>query len=117
MVPSMTYQLLHNPELLKLDLTSLIYVAAGGAHLPPELRVSFERRAKNLPFFAEGSDLSCHQWIALICNLAGYGSSECVCFAGSLSIHGAKQVYLRPLQPLYCLFRECMEVVLTQCAA
>ena len=113
----MAYQLLHHPELLKLDLSSLTYVAAGGSHLPPELRVSFERRAKNLPFFAEGSDLSCYQWTALICNLVGYGSSECVCFAGSLSIHGAKQVYLRPHLLLYCLFRECMEVVLTQCAA
>lgn len=61
----MTYQLLHNPELLKLDLSSLAFVAAGAAHLPPELRVAFERRAKNLPFFIEGSDLSCHQWIAL----------------------------------------------------
>lgn len=59
MVPSMTYQLLHNPELLKLDLSSLTFVAAGAAYLPPELRVAFERRAKNLPFFFEGSDLSC----------------------------------------------------------
>ena len=65
MVPSMTYQLLHNPELLKLDLSSLALVTAGAAHLPTELRVAFERRAKNLPFFFEGSDLSCHQWIAL----------------------------------------------------
>ena len=56
----MTYQVLHNPELLKLDLSSLVYSTAGAAHLPPELRVAFERRAKNLPFFFEGSDLPCH---------------------------------------------------------
>ena len=113
----MTYQLLHHPKLLKLDLSSLAYVAAGAAYLPPELRVSFERRAKNHPIFLEGSDVVYSQWIELICNLAGYGLSECVCFAGGLSIYGAKQIYLRPLQLLYCLFRECMEVVLTRCAA
>ena len=60
MVPSMTYQLLHNPELSKLDLSSLSYATAGAAHLPPELRVAFERRAKKLAFFFEGSDPPCH---------------------------------------------------------
>jgi acyl-CoA synthetase (AMP-forming)/AMP-acid ligase II len=94
----MTYQVLHNPELQKLDLSSLAYATAGAAHLPPELRVAFERRAKNLPFFFEGSDFPCHPCIALICNLIGYGLSECVCLADCLSIHGAKQVYLRPTQ-------------------
>ena len=54
MVPSMTYQVLHNPELAKLDLGSLIYATAGAAHLPPVLRVAFERRAKSLAFFYEG---------------------------------------------------------------
>ena len=73
MVPSMTYQVLHNPELLKLDLSSIVYVTAGAAHLPPELRAAFNRRAKNLPFFYEGSDISYHQWVALICNLQGTG--------------------------------------------
>jgi hypothetical protein len=58
----MTYQVLHNPELLKLDLSSLAYATAGAAHLPPELREAFKRKAKNLPFFYEGSDLPCHQW-------------------------------------------------------
>jgi hypothetical protein len=61
----MTYQVLHNPELLKLDLSSLAHAAAGAAHLPPELREAFKRRAKNLPFFYEGSNLPCHQWTAL----------------------------------------------------
>ena len=62
----MTYQLLHNLELLKLDLSSLTFVAAGAAYLPPELRVAFERRAKNLPFFFEGSDRSCHRCTRLV---------------------------------------------------
>jgi acyl-CoA synthetase (AMP-forming)/AMP-acid ligase II len=60
MVPSMTYQILHNPELLKIDLSSLAFAVTGAAHLPPELRIAFERRAKNLPFFTEGSDLPCY---------------------------------------------------------
>ncbi|KAH9991264.1 hypothetical protein BJV77DRAFT_1068401 [Russula vinacea] len=42
------------PELLKIDLSSLAFAVTGAAHLPPELRVAFERRAKNLPFFTEG---------------------------------------------------------------
>lgn len=66
MVPSMTYQVLHNPELVGLDLSSLVYATSGAAHLPPELRVAFERRTKNIPFFYEGSDPSCHQWPVLI---------------------------------------------------
>ena len=60
MVPSMTHQILHNPGLLKIDLSSLAFVVTGAAHLPPELRLAFERRAKNLPFFTEGPRLPCH---------------------------------------------------------
>lgn len=60
MVPSMTYQVLHNPKLLKLDFSSLVYATAGAAHLPPEIRLAFERKAKSLPFFFEGSDLPFH---------------------------------------------------------
>jgi hypothetical protein len=54
MVPSMTYQVLHNPKFANLDIGSLTYATAGAAHLPPVLRVAFERRAKNLAFFYEG---------------------------------------------------------------
>ena len=56
----MTYQVLHNPKLLKLDFSSLVYATAGAAHLPPEIRLAFERKAKSLPFFFEGSDLPFH---------------------------------------------------------
>ncbi len=66
MVPSMMEQMLHNPELSKLDLSSLESAATGAAHLPPELLHAFKRRAKNLPFFIEGLELPCHEWIALI---------------------------------------------------
>jgi acyl-CoA synthetase (AMP-forming)/AMP-acid ligase II len=71
MVPSMTYQVLHNPELQKLDLSSLVYATAGAAHLPPELRVAFERRAKNLPFFFEGYGLSECTYAALVLPFPG----------------------------------------------
>ncbi len=58
MAPSMTYQVLHNPELAKVDLGSLISASAGSAHLPPELRIAFERKAKNIPFLLEGPYIS-----------------------------------------------------------
>ncbi len=57
MVPSIMHQILYNPELSKLDLTSLEAAGTGAAHLPPELLGAFKRRAKNLPSFIEGSDL------------------------------------------------------------
>lgn len=59
MVPSMMHQIVHDPELSNLDLSLLASVATGAAHLPPELLSAFNRRAKNLPFFIEGSDLRC----------------------------------------------------------
>ena len=58
MVPSMVHQVLHNPELAKLDLGSLISATSGAAHLPPELRTAFERKAKNVSFMQEGPYLS-----------------------------------------------------------
>ena len=61
MVPSMMHQILHDPELSNLDLSSLVAVATGAALLPSELLGAFKRRAKNLPFFLEGSDLPCHR--------------------------------------------------------
>ncbi|KAI9464943.1 hypothetical protein BJY52DRAFT_1247353 [Lactarius psammicola] len=58
MAPSMTYQVLHNPELAKVDLDSLISASAGAAHLPPEIRIAFERKAKNIPSLLEGYGMS-----------------------------------------------------------
>ncbi|KAN0129536.1 hypothetical protein V8E53_012718 [Lactarius tabidus] len=58
MVPSMVHQVLHNPELAKLDLGSLISATSGAAHLPPELRSAFERKAKNVSFMQEGYGMS-----------------------------------------------------------
>lgn len=71
MVPSMTYQVLHNPELAKVDLGSLISATTGAAHLPPELRTAFGRKAKNVPFLMEG-----------------YGMSECTLAAIALPYPG-----------------------------
>jgi acyl-CoA synthetase (AMP-forming)/AMP-acid ligase II len=58
MVPSMVYQVLHDPELAKIDLGSLIAAAAGAAHLPPELRTAFIQKAKNVSFMQEGYGMS-----------------------------------------------------------
>lgn len=58
MVPSMVHQVLHDPELAKIDLGSLISAAVGAAHLPPELRTAFTRKAKNLSFMQEGLYIS-----------------------------------------------------------
>jgi len=113
----MMHQLLHDPKLSNLDLSSLESAATGAAHLPPELLGAFKRRAKNLPFFVEGSDLPCHQWIALIYILIGYGLSECVCFVDCLSIRGADQVFFRPLQLSCSPFQECMGAAWILCAA
>lgn len=55
------HQILHDPELSNLDLSSLVGVATGAAGLPSELLGAFKRRAKNLPFYIEGSGLPCHQ--------------------------------------------------------
>ena len=60
MVPSMVHQVLHNPELAKLDLGSLISATTGAAHLPLELRTAFERKAKNVSFMQEGPCPSFH---------------------------------------------------------
>jgi hypothetical protein len=57
----MMHQILHDPELSNLDLSSLVGVATGAAGLPSELLGAFKRRAKNLPFYIEGSGLLCHQ--------------------------------------------------------
>ncbi|KAI0297734.1 hypothetical protein BC826DRAFT_907561 [Russula brevipes] len=58
MVPTMTYQILHNPELAKLDLSGLVSANSGAAHLPPELRAAFGRRATKLPDVLQGYGLS-----------------------------------------------------------
>ena len=55
MVPSMMHQILHDPKLSNLDLSSLAIVATGASSLPSELLGAFKRRAKNLPFYVEGS--------------------------------------------------------------
>jgi len=78
MVPAITYHMLHNPKLAKLDLSSLAYATAGAAYLPPELRVAFERRAKNLSFFFEGLNLPCLSAARAYGNPTGYGLSESV---------------------------------------
>jgi len=70
MVPSIMQQILHDPKLVKLDLSSLVYASAGAAYLPPELRLAFGHRAKKVPFFLEG-----------------YGMSECVRSFHRLSIY------------------------------
>jgi len=57
MVPTMTYQILHNPELAKLDLSGLVSAISGAAHLPPELRAAFGRRATKLPYLIQGKAL------------------------------------------------------------
>ncbi len=55
------HQILHDPELSNLDLSSLAAVATGAALLPSEVLGAFKRRAKNLSLLIEGSDLPCHQ--------------------------------------------------------
>ncbi|KAI9443382.1 acetyl-CoA synthetase-like protein [Lactarius indigo] len=58
MAPSMTYQMLHDPKLAKVNLDSLMSASAGSAHIPPELRTSFERKAKNVLHLLEGYGMS-----------------------------------------------------------
>jgi len=60
------HQVLHDPKLAKLDLGSVESMGSGGAYMPPDLRVDFERRLKKAPIFIEGSGFPCHQWPALI---------------------------------------------------
>ena len=74
----MVHQVLHNPELAKLDLGSLISATTGAAHLPLELRTAFERKAKNVSFMQEGPCLLFHCCL-FSQNLTGYGMSEIVC--------------------------------------
>ena len=112
MVPSMVHQVLHHPQLAKLDLGSLITATSGAAHLPPELRTAFERKAKNVSFMQEGSyiyisfyllhpshelqqDMGCPKW--------------CVVFLDA--IHGANHEHPRRLQLSPFPFQECSEDV------
>ena len=60
MVPSVMQQMLHNPKLAKLDLSSLVSVGSGAAYLPDDLRLAFIRKAAKISIFTEGSDLPSH---------------------------------------------------------
>ncbi|KAI9451390.1 acetyl-CoA synthetase-like protein [Russula earlei] len=92
MVPSMTYHVVHSPELAKIDLSSLEYAAAGAAYLPPEIRAAFERRAKNLLFFYEG-----------------YGLSECTYSAISLPSPGVFGGRVNPLRGMAGILNPSLE--------
>ncbi|KAI0304261.1 amp dependent CoA ligase [Multifurca ochricompacta] len=92
MVPSMTYQMIHNPKLAKIDLSSLAYATAGAAHLPPELRLAFQRKAKSLPFLFEG-----------------YGMSECTYSAISLPFPGALGGRFNPVRGMAGILNPSME--------
>ncbi|KAI0252104.1 hypothetical protein BJV78DRAFT_1204755 [Lactifluus subvellereus] len=92
MVPSMTYQVLHNPEFAKLDFGSLMYASAGAAHLPPVLRVAFERRAKGLAFFYEG-----------------YGLSECTYAALTLPFPGMHEGRVNPVRGMAGILNPSLE--------
>lgn len=107
MVPSMTYQVLHNLEFAKLNLGSLMFAVAGAAHLPPVLRDAFERRAKNLPFFYEGRHILRHP-IALYSSFSGYGLSECVLPFRALAFHRAQCVHLRHTERFFSPLQACM---------
>ena len=61
MVPSMIQQILHDPILGQVDLSSLASAGSGAAYLPDDLRLAFQRRATKVPFFVEGSDIWCYQ--------------------------------------------------------
>jgi hypothetical protein len=114
----MIYQILHNPELAKLDLSGLVSATSGAARLPPELRVAFGRRAKKLPYLYEGKALLRRQWAHTYDSIVGYGLSECVWhFLQRLSVHHAKQVYLRRLRVLCAPFLACMGAALILYAA
>jgi len=53
MVPAITYHMLHNPKLAKLDLSSLAYATAGAAYLPPELRVPLNAEQRTSRSFSK----------------------------------------------------------------
>ncbi|KAJ7169220.1 hypothetical protein C8R43DRAFT_1155725 [Mycena crocata] len=63
-VPSAVHQLVNHPDIKTTDLSSVMYLTSGAAHLPPELA---KRMMGLLP---KGSDFS-----------EGYGLSECTIFA------------------------------------
>ena len=69
----MMQQILHNPKLAKLDLSSLVSAGSGGAYLPNDLRLAFQRKTTKLYFFIEGPGHSCHQWLVLIATLQDTG--------------------------------------------
>jgi len=91
MVPSIMHQILHDPKLAKLDLSSLASAGSGAAYLPDDLRLAFKRRATKISLFAEGSDLPCHHRPVLIATLQ---AMECLNVYGHiahrLSIRGTK---------------------------
>lgn len=84
-------QILHNPKLAKLDLSSLVSAGSGAAYLPDDLRLAFKRRMTKISLFAEGSDLPCHPWPVLIATLQ---DMECLNvyghFVDCLSIHSTE---------------------------
>jgi hypothetical protein len=69
----MVQQILHNSKLAKLDLSSLASVGSGGAYLPDDLRLAFERRATKISSFIEGSNPPCYHWLVLIATLQDTG--------------------------------------------
>jgi hypothetical protein len=84
-------QLLHDPKLAKLDLSSLTSVGSGAAYLPDGLRRAFQRKASKISLFAEGSDLSCRHWLVLMAILQDMGCLNVYdSFADSLSFQGTK---------------------------
>jgi len=115
MVPSIMQQILHDPKLVKLDLSSLVYASAGAAYLPPELRLAFGHRAKKVPFFLEGSDFPCHRSLMLMTTSQDTGCLNAYDpFTDCLSIHDAKEVRLRAFRLFCSLFRACLGAVSTQ---
>jgi hypothetical protein len=118
MVPSIMQQILHDPKLAKLDLSSLASAGAGAAYVSPDLRLAFQRRATKVPFFIEGSNFWFHRWLVLITTLQG---TECLKvyyhFACYPYIHGTEYAHHRPLQFSFALIRECLEVASTQYGA
>jgi hypothetical protein len=118
MVPSIMHQILHNPKLAKLDLSSLASAGSGAAYLPDDLRLAFKRRATKLSLLAEGSDFPCHHRLVLITTLQ---VMECLNvyahIADCLSINGTKRIHLRPLLFFFSLFRACSGDASTQYGA
>ena len=115
MVPSIMQQVLHDPKLVKLDLSSLVQASAGAAYLPPDLRLAFGHRAKKVPFILEGSDFPCHRSLMLMTTSQDMGCLNAYDpFTDCLSIQDAKEVHLRPFRLLCPLFRACLRAASTQ---